>query len=362
MASVSAIVGLPGCGKSYSSVELYLLPALQQNRRIVTNITLKLDAIKKDFPNANIYQFSDFLELDFDDIGGGCLFMIDEAWRLWPAGLTAAKIPTKQLAVINEHRHRSDSNGRSMDVVIIAQDLADIAQAIRAKIETTVINVKHLDLGVDTAYRRDYYRGAIKGQKGPTAAFIRSENGKYLPNIYQYYKTHMHSDGGSDVKPDESRIIKSSIWYSNKVRAGAVVLVLCLIGLFFSLRSTSDYVDSFKAKKKQPEQIAQTAKSSPVKTVSQTETKPPKEKPKFSTTWKIAGVFYNYGGTGKDRFILADSNKNLRHIEGSHCKKVEYEDYCTVDDEIVTFFSGSSGSAGGESTLLPPASNDLKKI
>ncbi len=171
----------------------------------------------------------------------------------------------------------------------------------------------------------------------------------------------MHSDGGADVKPDESRIIKSSIFHSNKVRAGAVVVVLALVGLFLSLRSTSDYVDSFKAKKKQPEQTAQTAKPSPVKTVSQTETKPQKEKPKFSTTWKIAGVFYNYGGTGKDRFILVDSNKNLRHIEGSHCTKVEYEDYCTVDDEIVTFFSGA-GSAGGESTLLPPASNELKKI
>ena len=50
--TVQAFVGRPRQGKSYSAVELAIIPALREGRIVYTNIPL-LPAVLDDFPNAD---------------------------------------------------------------------------------------------------------------------------------------------------------------------------------------------------------------------------------------------------------------------------------------------------------------------
>jgi len=348
MAGVTALAGLPGGGKSYMAVELFVLPALREGRKIMTNVPLLMDAVNRDFPGARVVLWDSIDAIDFDDVGDGCLLMLDEVWRLWPQGKSAKSIPVSELAVIKEHRHRSDSNGRSMDVVLICQDTGDIAAPIRGMIETTIISTKHLDLGVENAYRRDFYRGAVKGQEGSKQSLIRSENGTYKVSVYQYYKTHMGAMEG--IKPDEKRTVRTSVFGSLRFKAGVVFFVLALGAFFYSANRTVSYVTDVTTKK--PAQVVGLSDPSgsggvvgeqiPSVPVNSTLLH-------YSKSWRIGGFIYNYSRPGqKPVFILVSTTNAQRLVYAEKCKRVDLEDYCEVDGEIVTRFSGreTPGYAG----------------
>jgi len=54
--------------------------------------------------------------------------------------------------------------------------------------------------------------------------------------------------------------------------------------------------------------------------------------------------------TGHDRYILSNASHQLRQVDGKQCRKQDYEYYCDVDGEIVTFFSGAGATVA---TPLP---------
>lgn len=336
MAGVTALAGLPGGGKSYSAVELFVLPALAEGRKIMTNVPLLMDAIHRDFPGSRVVLWDDITGINFEDVGDGCLLMLDEVWRLWPQGKSAKNIPVSELAVIKEHRHRSDSKGRSMDVVLICQDTGDIAAPIRGMIETTIISTKHLDLGAENAYRRDYYRGAIKGQEGPKNALIRSENGKYKKEVYQYYKTHMGAQAG--IAPDEKRTVKTSIFGSMRFKLGAAAALSALALFFVSASHTSNYLAGMTEKKPAPS--AAKADSSQTALVAKKQEKPAEDVPRYSRSWRIGGYIHNYSTGQKPVFILVSVGGVYRLHYAEKCKRVDLEDYCQLDGEVITRFSG----------------------
>lgn len=354
MAGITGLSGLPRSGKSYTSIELFVLPALKEGRAIITNLPLRMDAIRRDFPGANVQIIDDLERQSWleSDVGNGCLLILDEVWRLWPQGKKMQNIPESQLAMLKEHGHRSDNTGRSMDIVLITQDMQDICAPVRALIETTVICVKHLDLGREDSFIRYRCRMACsidkRDNQPPKSQFISAENSKYKNEVWQYYRTHMNSFDGAT--PDEHRMVNTSVFGSFKFKAGVVVLILSIVTVIWAGSST------YKAIVPTPVSVETTTvtTSSDGKVIDNLPVVEP-AKPAasvdfnnipYSTAWRIAGFIYNYGRAGqKPVYILISQTKAERRVYADKCKVIDLEAYCPVDGEIVTRFSGRS-SAG----------------
>ena len=89
--AIHAYVGKPGHGKSYGVTEHVVIPSLKQDRHVVTNIPLSIDDLLAAFGGKitqlplDWYERPDLSEL----FPNGCVAIIDECWRRWPAGQNA---------------------------------------------------------------------------------------------------------------------------------------------------------------------------------------------------------------------------------------------------------------------------------
>lgn len=275
--SIQALVGLTGHGKSYSAIDMFLLPAVKEGRIIVTNVPI-LPKLYEDYPQA----LGKIHDIDLSEMAKpqnnelwldqpkGALFLLDELWRVWPSGLKTKDIPHQQISFIKEHRHNIDESGREPDIVLITQSLADIASSIRDMAELTIICTKLIELGAKNNFRRDVYRGAIKGFTGPKTAFTTSEQCRYDPKVYQYYKSHTKAEGNA-TSINNKGVVNKTIFSSFTFKAGCVVLVLVIAGAVYGYNLTSDDLEKMMKPKETsapiPQNVpAQNAQVMPVKT------------------------------------------------------------------------------------------------
>jgi len=347
MAGIVGFAGLPRHGKSYGALELYVLPSLQEGRKIVTNLPLKMDVVLEDFPNAQVEIISDLSTHDWDSVGNGVLLCLDEVWRLWQQGQKMTDIPSAQLSLLKEHGHRSDENGRSMDIVLITQDMNDLCKTVRDLIETSFITVKHLDLGQEDKFIRYICRKAAslgKDNMPSKSQMVSSVNGVYQEKVYKYYKTHMHSTG--NAAPNEKRVVSSSFFNSWKFKAGLAVMALCLVGMVWGVSATQEKVQKMNDKAK-PAKAATTVSATQIQGATVPVNVPPvPAKPAYSTEWRIAGKITGVTGHLIDKVpmvILMTQSGNTRLISVKKCKREDYEDYCEIEGEIVTRFTGHKG-------------------
>src|SRR5690606_9182900 len=127
----------------------------------------------------------------------GSLFVVDECWRLWPAGLTANKIEEKHKEFFAEHRHLVGDSGHSTEIVLVTQDLSQIASFMRNLIETTFRVTKLSKMGTSKLYRVDVYSGPVTGPVPPVSRREREIPGKFSKDIYALYKSHTKSEVGA---------------------------------------------------------------------------------------------------------------------------------------------------------------------
>jgi len=318
---------------------------LQEGRRIVTNLPLQMDVIQRDFPVADITFIDDLKTYDWDTVGHGVVLILDECWRLWPQGLKSSAIPHAQLALLKEHGHRSDDTGRSMDIVLITQDMADLCTTVRSLIETTFITAKHLDLGREDSFIRYTCRGACslgKDNTPPKNQLISSENGKYNAKVYQYYRTHMHSQG--DAAPNEKRIAGSSFFNSWISKAVCTVIALCIIAMIWSFQASKEKFNKMTGTPGRTVPTTTTTSttsakaSNPSGQVKADSPPSPPPKPSYSSDWRIAGKLVGMDRPGM--VVLMSLSGATRLISTDKCKREDFEDFCSVDGEIVTRFSG----------------------
>lgn len=341
--SIQALVGLPGHGKSYSAIELFILTAAAAGRPICTNIPLT-EKFREDYP------VIDLLSIDLDaaktdssilhGIPGGSLVLLDELWRIWPAGLKPNDIPVQQMAFIKEHRHKLSADGREMDIVLVTQDLADIASSIRQMTETTIICNKLTDLGQKNRFRRDYYRGAVKGFKGSKALFIKSDHGcKYQESVYQYYKSHTQSTAADGTTVDNSGVVNATIFNSFGFKFGLAALFLLIIASVWGFRSTANSLADQTKSKAPAEAVPAMQKLAAVSSASPAPPpalKPPQE----SSRWRLVGRFVV--GLSIKFYLISDGNSS-RRISPTDCKP-GLTDVCMVDGDIVASYTGRNRS------------------
>lgn len=231
---IDAYVGKPGHGKSYGVVQHVVIPSLKQGRHVVTNIPLQVDMLMEDF-GGSVTQLPDdwHTRPDIADLAPpGCVLILDELWRRWPAGLKANNVPESDKALLAEHRHRVSKDGKSMRVVLVTQDLSQIASFARALIEQTYRVVKK----TRKAYRVDIYSGAATGDRPPKTTLQRQAFGTYKADVYRYYSSATQSESG-DVGDESKADNRGNIWRSPLLWLMATAVPAFLIAGVLGIRS-----------------------------------------------------------------------------------------------------------------------------
>lgn len=351
--AITAVVGRPGHGKSYSATDLAILPALQEGRAVYTNIPLRDEAIARDFPGAQVHYVKlDQEELNdpsFWEFSPGALVILDELWRVWPSGLKANRIPVHQLAFIKEHRHRTDDLGRWQDIVLVTQNLADIAAAIREMVETTVMCSQLQDMGATGWFIREYYTGPIKGcDGGPSEKMVNNERIKYEDKVYQYYVSNTQGTNKT-AGPQGAKVVKQTIWGGWKAKAAGAIIFSVLVAVPLLTWKTSKNLDKLKDNSKAeipkpepapvptatPQPLAPTPIPAPI-IPAPLPPKPPEPQP--SKAWRVSG-FTHIPGTS-DLVHITDGKLTRRVLFAKFCVKAP-DIECTINGELVARWTGS---------------------
>ena len=353
--TVQAFVGRPRQGKSYSAVELAIIPALREGRIVYTNIPL-LPAVLDDFPNADCR----LLDLKLhqanprfwsETVCNGALVVADELWRVWPKGLIPAQLNKRDdLEFIKEHGHLADDNGRIVDIILVTQNLDDIAKSIADMVDMTIISEKLYETGFENRFRRDYYKGPIYGLDGKKNKFIKSDDMvTYLPSVYKYYKSHTKASALMD-KPNETKVISANIFGSIKFKLLIVGFVICLIILPVAFSSASKGVSKITHHEiQQPVNNSNFSSSTNQFNKSASLPSPPLPKPVpiLSNRWRLSGY---YSINGNKVAVINDGHHHTRYIDQKYCYfglSVE----CTKDMEVYTSYSGQRDT--GFSVAVP---------
>lgn len=240
--SIVAYTGLPRHGKSYSAVEQVVLPAVQKGRIVVTNLAVKKDVILRDYPRADIRDFPiAAVQADpssiVDLVPNGAVCVLDEVWRLWPAGKKVDQIPEAFKSFLAEHGHRVDVAGNSQHIVLVTQDLAQIAAFARQLVEQTFLTVKLTSVGFSKKFRTDVYLGHPTGLTPPQQQRIRQIFGSYRPQVYQYYTSHTMSEAGEGTAANEGAMDRrGNALMRPLVMLSPLIIVGLVVGGLYGLR------------------------------------------------------------------------------------------------------------------------------
>lgn len=230
---ISAYVGLPGSGKSYNVVEHVILPALKEGRTVVTNLPMHEEIVAEAIPDGDLRRIE--LERVVDNpalidelFPAGAVIVLDEVWRLWPAGQKVNNIPTEFKSFLAEHRHRVDEKGRSMQIALVTQDLAQIAAFARQLIEQTLIHTQLGHLGSKGSFKVNIAHGAVTGTIAPESRQLTTRLGRYKPEVFRFYKSHTMSKSGKDGADERAVDQRGNVWKRPGLLAMMVVAIACL--------------------------------------------------------------------------------------------------------------------------------------
>lgn len=236
--TISAYTGLPGHGKSYGVVANIILPSLRQKRIVYTNIPLNDELCLDDFGMVPIpFHIDDIIKNTnwFRDIfQAGSVIVIDEVWRLWPSGLKLTQAREGDKEFLAEHRHLVGDNGLSTEIVLVTQDLSQVASFARTLVENTFRVTKLSNLGLNRGYRVDVYFGCVTGAKPNPKNREREIFGKFSKDVYKYYKSHTKSQTGE--AGDETRTDKRfNILGGLSIKFGLIFIVAICVFIYFGM-------------------------------------------------------------------------------------------------------------------------------
>jgi zona occludens toxin len=239
--SVVAYTGLPGSGKSYSVVEHQIVPALKAGRKVVTNLPMRLEHVDAQGWSGEVVE----LPLDvviaephkiLEYTTPGCLLIIDEAWKIFPQGMQANKVALEYGKLLAEHRHMVDAQGNSVQIVLVVQDLANIAAFARRLVENTFVTTKLSFVGLSGSFRVDVFHGGQTGATPPVSQRLRMITGRYRKDVYSLYKSHTLAVNDDQVGANEKGMDqRANVWKRPAFAVGAVLVPLILWWSFHTL-------------------------------------------------------------------------------------------------------------------------------
>lgn len=376
--AIDAYTGMPGHGKTYGVVEHVIIPSLKQGRHVVTNIPLEVDALLGEFGGTIAQLPPDWFERrDLSELApNGCVLVLDELWRRWPKGQKTNAAALEDKALLAEHRHRVDEKGQSMRVVLVTQDLEQIATWVTLLVETTYRIVKKSK----KYYRVDIYRGAAKGQRPPKTALLRQTAGTFKPTVWCYYKSATQSatgDVGDESKADgRASLLRSwGLW--------GLIGIVTVCGVFGVMGVRSFFSTPVVPKPPEPAPVAtpepQPAPSRTSRAATAVYSKP--EGPVMSMTWRVGGyvmapvgswrppapqepepdgIYWQNTGNAKPvsktaRVVLVSNSGLTRVVPLGECRFFagQMDMYCDIDGERITPWTGR----GAVTSVIDPVAS-----
>jgi zona occludens toxin len=347
--SIVAYSGLPGSGKSYGVVENVIIPALNAGRHIITNIPLSLGRMADDFPKGKITTFTnseaseqDSPFFDMERHPSGVIWVIDEAWRFWKSGAKSVNMPQEEKEFFTEHRHNVGPDGRTNEIVLVTQDLSQLASFVRQLVEETYRAVKLTAIGSNTKYRIDVYMGAAVGQKPGKP--MRQLYGSYKKEVYQYYKSHTRNKTDFAAGMEEKADDRANVLKHPLIKLGIPLCILIAIVAVYQVKGYFD-VEASEQNEASPDSLANAVTLDEVpypeearRSRSQTNQHQSRfelhpEWLPLSDNWRILGTFND--------LIVLYSERGIRRIHSRNCGKFKKtgEDFCVIDGQLVTRFS-----------------------
>lgn len=348
--SIMCFAGLPGSGKSYGAIENVVIPALKAKRVVAHNLTLNESALSVVVGHDVSKQL---VQLGRDDTPEeiitkcppGCVIVLDEVWRYWPAGLKANEVPKDELKFFKEHRHRVGDDGFSSEILIIDQDpKTGIPSFLRSLVDTTFIHTNFKMLGQKKKYRVDVYHRCQPVDKPSKGARLKQMVGTYKPEVYNCYVSHTQAknmgEAGLEEQPDQ----RANVLKSWTVRASIAAAILAPLALWWA-------VSSFFAMGGKP--VKDAGKPAPVAAQAATKPAPPSVAPlpapaapvvpagpPESQRWTLTGIIT----VRKKRMALIEAMSGPRWVSLDLCR-LDLEWVCVVDGELVAAWTGAAPSA-----------------
>jgi len=278
-------------------------------------------------------EYANNLEL-FTDLPAGAVILIDECWKFWKAGTQANTFSIKAMSFFTEHRHRV-ADGKSQQIILICQDLDQVAKPVQSLVSQTYRYEKMDTLGLDKIFQYQIHKGPACVPNPPVKNVIRSETGlRYDPEVFKYYKSHTLGDGpGDETKIDKRGRLFAAGKYKYVIPVG---ILLFGLGIYITVGYFKGDTDKPIAKEPQHEPVQ--AHPTPTKLAQS----PP------AATWRFAGIV-----TVRNlRAAIIERSNEYRYIKASLCRTDIFKQYtCTYDEEQITQFTGSIPDAGPGASL-----------
>lgn len=249
---INFLLGPPGGGKSYEAVVYHILPALQADRLVITNLPLNLEHIKAVNPdylhlieirtetlknkpentqrenllykrptyNQNSTYFNNSAFSHVEDYshpwrhpvtGAGPLYVIDECHI--PLPLNGTELEVEHWYSL--HRHES------ADVLLLTQSYGKINRAIRDLVQVCYRVKKNTSFGSEKTYIR-------KVQDGLRGEVVNTSIRKYEKQYFPFYQSHTLG-GGAELAAQD--IVP--IWRRWPFIGSAMMFILFFIILIF---------------------------------------------------------------------------------------------------------------------------------
>lgn len=342
--AINAYVGLQGSGKSFEVVSSVIVDAVQQGRRVVTNVAgINEDRIHEylvskreadadllgqiiHVENDRILQpqfFPDEERPELESVvQGGDLVAIDEAWRFW--GTDNGKLSHEHMQFFRMHRHYvNPKTDVTCDVVLMTQDITGLHRSVKNVIEFTFRMHKLKSLGLNNRYRVEIYEGWKLNSK----TRIDDRQKKYDPEIFPLYQSYTGGQGMEKAIDKRQNILANrTLW----AYAGGVVVMMSIGGwgawrFFHPADAVNEKVAAGEVKTGPA-----AAASMPVAAVP--------AKPAFSEGWRIVGTFETEGSRW---VVVADEAGRLRVESPSMFNGEGAAIVGQVDGETAARWSGS---------------------
>ncbi|MCE7575776.1 zonular occludens toxin domain-containing protein [Aliivibrio fischeri] len=281
--AITLLKGKPRSGKSYEAVRYHILPAIQEGRKVVTNIPLNVDEFVKIF-GTQVRELIDVYPFDFKNPYGnerglpylsdpedyikyetwkddnakeyGPLFVIDECHFHFPTHTTGKSVipqdlTQKQLNFFSGHGHWG------FDFLLLTQSDRKLNKLLREDIEIC-FEVRKVRAHSDSSYSRktSYY-----GEPRATG-LINTEVRKYESQYFALYKSHTQSNA-----PVEEAAVKDiKKWYhSGMAKMTIFMFSLSFFGLMYLIFGSNETSASTPVVSTQsPPEASPAPKKSPV--------------------------------------------------------------------------------------------------
>jgi zona occludens toxin len=198
---INGIAGKPGGGKSYEAVKNHVIPALEQKRKVVTNLPLQIEHFEDVYGEEiaslievveyNFHEYGtirpfskaeDFLKYDDwkNEKGQGVFFVIDECHLSMPNGKVTPQT-TALLEYLSMHRHYGH------DILLITQNFKKVHRDIRDMVNLVYRAIKKSFNGQDSEY-------ILKIHEGCTTTVVNTKERAYESHVFKFYKSHTMSN------------------------------------------------------------------------------------------------------------------------------------------------------------------------